>query len=91
MAKPGLAIGMKRVRNAKAVASSAPPTRKKKLRRVEPPVAPPASDAVTAFRKLVENYRYPQTSIEPWPLTNITFLAGAGFSKSWDAGEPQLF
>lgn len=43
--------------------------------------------AVAAFRELVERLRYPQNPI-PWPLTNFTFFAGAGFSKSWDPAAP---
>lgn len=43
--------------------------------------------AVAAFRDLVEHFRYPQEPV-PWPLTNFTFFAGAGFSKSWDPAAP---
>ena len=47
------------------------------------------SDAVEQFRKLVEKYTFDQG---PRPvsraLTNFTFWAGAGFSKSWDHSAP---
>jgi hypothetical protein len=46
------------------------------------------SDTVHTFRRLVEEFRYPQGDSRQWPLTNFTFLAGAGFSKSWDPDAP---
>lgn len=45
------------------------------------------ADPVRQFRELVEALRYPRRS-EPWALSNFTFFAGAGFSKSWDAAAP---
>ena len=48
-----------------------------------------------AFMALVERHRYKMgSSSEPASLTNFTFFAGAGFSKSWDPDAPvgkQLF
>jgi len=52
-----------------------------------------ASQAATTFVTLLDCYRY-QQGPEPRPLTNFTFWAGAGFSKSWDEDTPvgkQLF
>ncbi|WP_105434801.1 SIR2 family protein [Neorhizobium tomejilense] len=52
------------------------------------------SDAAQRFVDFVEAYRYPMGHSAPHPLTNFTFFAGAGFSKSWDPRSPvgeQLF
>lgn len=47
-----------------------------------------ASEPVLEFRRLVELFRYPRGSTKPTALTNFTFFAGAGFSKSWDPAAP---
>jgi hypothetical protein len=53
------------------------------------------SEAAKAFAELVELFRFQQPqSSRRTDLTNFTFWAGAGFSKSWDSGAPvgsQLF
>ena len=53
------------------------------------------SDAARAFGELVRLYRFQQPqSSKRADLTNFTFWAGAGFSKSWDSRAPvgnQLF
>lgn len=45
-------------------------------------------DAPKAFIELIDTYRFPMGSSSPHPLTNFTFFAGAGFSKSWDKRAP---
>lgn len=47
------------------------------------------SEAASVFMELVARYRYQQGPNPKWmPLTNFTFWAGAGFSKSWDPTAP---
>lgn len=48
-----------------------------------------ASEAAVAFMDLVSHYSYQQgTQSKRKGLTNFTFFAGAGFSKSWDPKAP---
>ena len=50
---------------------------------------PQVSEAATSFMKLVEQFDYQQVhSLKSHGLTNLTFWAGAGFSKSWDPKAP---
>jgi len=52
---------------------------------------PSAKDAAAAesFMKLVGHFSYQQGPLpQSRPLTNFTFFAGAGFSKSWDPKAP---
>ena len=50
---------------------------------------PQISEAATAFMKLVKHFDYQQVDGPKSPrLTNLTFWAGAGFSKSWDPKAP---
>jgi hypothetical protein len=57
--------------------------------------APTVSKAAKDFMELVELFSYQMGLNEtPTGLTNFTFFAGAGFSKSWDTNAPigsQLF
>lgn len=63
------------------------PVRRKPRPRVLAPATNKASPAVIELKRLVERFRYPQAP-QPWPLTNLTIFAGAGFSKSWDTNAP---
>lgn len=50
---------------------------------------PQVSEAATSFMKLVEQFDYQQAhGPKNHGLTNLTFWAGAGFSKSWDPKAP---
>ena len=50
---------------------------------------PQVSEAATSFMELVEQFDYQQAhGPKSHGLTNITFWAGAGFSKSWDSKAP---
>jgi|GEM_PF-580234 len=44
--------------------------------------------AAQAFVDLIDVFRSPMGAAPPHPLTNFTFFAGAGFSKSWDIQAP---
>lgn len=68
---------------------------KPKKSKVKKPAAPKVSDAAQLFMSLVEQFDYRQRpNAAAQRLTNVTFFAGAGFSKSWDPNAPvgaQLF
>ena len=50
---------------------------------------PQVSEAATSFMELVEKFDYQQAhGLKSHGLTNLTFWAGAGFSKSWDPKAP---
>ena len=52
-------------------------------------VTHPSREAATAFMQLVEDFSYQQGPCpEDRGLTNLTFWAGAGFSKAWDPKAP---
>lgn len=49
----------------------------------------PVSSAAGAFAQFVKYYTFHQGPVpKPSDLTNLTFWAGAGFSKSWDSRAP---
>ena len=52
-------------------------------------VTHPSWEAATAFMQLVGDFSYQQGPCpEDRGLTNLTFWAGAGFSKAWDPKAP---